>query len=505
VRLFAGFDRRRFATFALASTLTGLTGAVAAVLIHSIPRVEAAPDSAAQLLSSVEPFDARLEFALADLKARSRTSPDATVTGSLSFVDPATGQPRTIDGVTVSTRGHTSQRESECDFPKLKLKFGRAQSDAAFAGIKTLKIGTHCGERADGDLTPKFGRWANDKAPWREAAVYKLLEALQVPTLEARPVRLTYVDTQAGGQPAPLTRKAFFLEDDRAAMERLNGVAEQTESQFTSARERFAESDAARLAFTEALVGNFDWCVRFYQRDTYRCDPRHSLWNVLAFTRTDATDLPVPYDFDISGMVTGGHLWFHSTFGRTLGTDASAKIAIEVLSQVERTRSLFSRATLDQTRAAFNEHKSAAYDALSRVAVDEEGRSTIKEYLDNFFGVIESDDAFYRPVVARANTPMWLDANATRTVCGSSNTVPVGTMVNEVVETRGGLSRVRLLDVLWQWTDARRCDIVHNGPVWIPTASISTNYPSSNRPAAAAAPSSAPRPQPPARSTPSRR
>jgi len=486
--------------------------AAAGVLIHSIRRVEAAgplgavaADAAAQLFSSLEPFDARLEFPLADLKARTRANSDVSVTGTLSYRDPSSGEMRIIEGIAVSTRGHTSQRESECDFPKLKLKFVRDQADPLFGGIKSLKIGTHCADRADGDLTPKFGRWANDKAPWREAAVYNVLEALQVPTLQARPVRLTYIDTQAGaGRGEPLTRNAFFLEDDRAAMSRLNGVGEQTELEFTSARERFTESDAARLAFTEALVGNFDWCVRFYTRDSYRCDPRHALWNVLAFTRENATDLPVPYDFDISGMVTGDHLWFHSTFGRTSGTDSATKIAVEVLSQLERTRSLFSRATLDQTRAAFIERKQAAYDLLARVSIDDEGRLFITQYLDNFFRVIENDDAFYRPVVSKPSATISLDASGTRAAC-ASNTAPVGTVVSDIVETRGPVSRVRLLDVLWHWTDARRCDVVHNEPVWIPTASISTDYPSASRPAAAGTPSPAPRPQPPARSTPSRR
>lgn len=109
-------------------------------------------------------------------------------------------------------------------FPKLKITFSRGPDlDApVFRGINGLKIGPHCGERADNDLT-SLGRLANEKSPLREALVYRLLDTMGVPTLKARPGRITYVysdprtDRTPDQQP-PLERNALFVEDDEAAI-----------------------------------------------------------------------------------------------------------------------------------------------------------------------------------------------------------------------------------------------------------------------------------------------
>ena len=84
--------------------------------------------------------------------------------------------------------------------------------------------------------------------------------------------------------------------------------------QFTTARELFAPADTARLAFAEAMIGNFDWCLRFYADDTYRCDAKQPLWNISAFKRDDGRALPVIADFDLAGMVVGSHNWFDQVY-----------------------------------------------------------------------------------------------------------------------------------------------------------------------------------------------
>src|SRR5205807_8001401 len=116
------------------------------------------------------------------------------ITGSVSFSG------TTIDGVTFTVRGHTSARETECTFPKLKLQF------PAGSGLHNLKIGTHCGESRGDDVTPKYGRLPNDRAPHREAAVDRLLEAIGLPAFKARPARITYVDTGATDRTSHIER-----------------------------------------------------------------------------------------------------------------------------------------------------------------------------------------------------------------------------------------------------------------------------------------------------------
>lgn len=436
-----------------------------------------------RLFSSYDLVDLTLEAPLHDLFAGARRGADYAVNGRVLVADARTNQKVEIPDVNVSTRGHTSKQSSECDFPKLKISFASPPPGASpFAGLKAVKLGTHCGDREETTLTAKYGRLPNEKATHREALVYRVLEALGVPTLRARPARITYVFTDSDAAresttaSAPLVRSAMLLEDDASAMKRFGGIDQFTEDQFESAESMFTPADTVTLAFAEALIGNFDWCLRFDPGDHYRCDNRHPLWNILGLVRAERRALPVIYDFDLSGFVVGRHVWFKQVFSTAfLGSDSEAEV--EVLSQLQRTRTLFSRQELDAGRAAFVKNKAAAYRAVAAAVVDGGGRKHAETYMNAFFAIIENDKEFYRPVVAKPETRAFVDAARTQPACGSSNLVPVGTPVSEPLETSRDMVRVRLLDALWQWAPSARCDVVHQQPVWIQASAIDRDYP----------------------------
>ena len=143
---------------------------------------------------------------------------------------------------------------------------------------------------------------------------------------------------------------------------------------------------------------------------------------------------------------------------------------------MQRARTLFTRDVLDATRHEFLERRKEGYAAVQRADVDPHGRQLARQYLDAFFRAIDTDQAFYRPVVARSGARVYADAERTREACADGDTVPVGTPVIELRRS-GELAEVRLLDVMWRWTDQKKCDRVHTQPVWIPAANISANYP----------------------------
>jgi hypothetical protein len=437
-----------------------------AVITSAVSLQQATP----ALFASHDPIELTLEAPYAELFERSRANPEYTVTGRVSYRDSA-GNAVVIDGVGVETRGHTSRRENECDFPKLKLAFrGAPPADSHFAGMETVKIGTHCGDRPDGELTPRYGRWGNEKAPHREAFVYRLLEAVNVPSLKARPARISYIMTGAASRTAPLIRNAMLLEDDDAAIVRLGGTGQLDRKAFTSARDTFSPEDTARLAFAQAMIGNFDWCMRMTPDDTYRCNDTNPLWNVMAVQRSGRT-LPVAHDFDLAGLVVGRHLWFGKVFNASF---AASEPAVEVLAQVQRTRSLFPRDVLDGVRRELSGRKDGAYQALAASTMDDAGRQRIRLYLDAFFGAIESDQAFYGPVVTDPDGRMYQDADRRAVVCGDGR-MPAGTPVSAPMETRGGMTKVLVLDALWHW--AEQCEAVRKEPVWVPAGAIGADFP----------------------------
>jgi hypothetical protein len=421
-----------------------------------------------------------LQAPLQELFDKGTTDDKFAVTGVLSYRDPATGAEVRIPDVQISVRGHTSKRETECTFPKLKIKFrdAAARDASLFAGSDGVRIGTHCGENPGEEQTPKFGRLANEKSPRREVFVYRLLDAMGVPTVKARNARVTYTDTGVGGP--PLVRHAMLLEDEDDAKQRLGGTGEIAMAQFSDARAQLAPEDSARLAFAQAMIGNFDWCLRFYPGDAYRCDPELPLWNITVFERPAGRPLPLMADFDLAGIVVGPHNWFDKVYFDGFLSSRS-HVEIEVLSQVQRTRSLFSRAELDAARRHFLERKAAAYEALARSGLDPHGGELAQQHLDAFFGAI-ADAAFYRPVITKPNMAVYIDAAKSREACGPGELALRGSPVN-VITSEGEMAQVTLLDARWRWgwRQTPTCKAITTGPVWIDKAAIGTDYPDDAR------------------------
>lgn len=82
-----------------------------------------------------------------------------------------------------------------------------------------------------------------------------------------------------------------------------------------------------------------------------------------------------------------------------------------------------------------------------------------------------------RPVIIEGGVYPTFDALGTQPACPGGSPAPAGTPVSEALEREGEMMRVRLLDVLWQWTGSRRCDAVHRQPAWVPTTAVGTDYP----------------------------
>jgi hypothetical protein len=436
-----------------------------------------ADSASSSLFEQQDVLRLRLEAPFNTLFAHIYDGEDYSVAGTLLRDD---GQgPMPLGDVKVSVRGNSSKDITECTFPKLKLKWassGERPMPPPFAGLKTFKINTHCGERPDGDLSPGLGRWANEKSPHREALVYRLLAVMRVRTLQARPARIEYVYTDPDpdrkpDQRRPFERDALFLEDDDDARKRLGGEASLEE--FTDGRRHFSAVDALNVAFGQAMVGNFDWCLKFAADDPRHCDDNQLLYNVLAFRGGRAAAFPVIYDFDLAGMVAGRHRWFDDTFGRRFLPSGSA-VQIEAISQVQQTRSLFTRAELDAARARFKRHQADAYRVLDQASVDPEGRAIIRAHLNAFFLAINADHDFYRPVVSRSGEYAYAEAAALAPVCAAQGPIPVGTPVGRTRAAAGGMIQVDLLD-LFQW--AKPCPAMRSGSVWVRRAAISTDFP----------------------------
>lgn len=181
-----------------------------------------------------------------------------------------------VDTILVSyhTRGNFRLRPSTCAIPPVMIVFDRGgRPGTHFAGQRQLKLVTHCrdGERYEQNNLVEY-------------LTYRLYNLLGPESFGARRLRATWEDTGRGTR---VEKPAFLIEDDRFLAERLGGSLDPSPIGFD-------ESDpviTTRMGLFLLLIGNTDWSQ----------PGQHNVEMI----RTDSVIryIPVPYDFDWSGLV----------------------------------------------------------------------------------------------------------------------------------------------------------------------------------------------------------
>jgi hypothetical protein len=299
--------------------------------------------------------EAPLEFRLAtDLKAlmddrdslKSEYHP-----GTISYVD-AGGQTVTVD-VQLKTRGHWRRQKKNCDFAPIKVDFPRAKDQpegSIFAHEGDLKLITHCRTK---DAT-------YEQYILREYLVYRLYNLLTPASFRARLARATYIDL--GGKQDSITRYAFFLEGDKRVADRLNASLVETRGA------RFDDLDPESTTIMSAfqyMIGNTDWSLVAL----------HNI--VLAQTHESGSIVPVPYDFDWTGIV---YTRYSFPDYRLPIKSVRERVYRGICRTNEQWQPILQR---------FQERKPslyAVYDSLP--ALDPKYSKDTREYLDGFFQAI---------------------------------------------------------------------------------------------------------------------
>ena len=246
----------------------------AALLTLLLPCVSFAQGST--LFSSDEPLVIRLEAPLRTIFA-AREDPEFQP--ARIEVESGTGEPLSVD---LRARVRGKSRTVACEFAPLLLNFRSDQPEGSpFAGENRLKLVTHCLDRTD-----------HDQYVLLERQVYLALNLLTDSSLRTRPVRVTYFDSDRGREVSD--RPGFVIEDEERFAER-SGFTTVTAERID--RARYDASALAMLDVFQYFIGNTDWSAVDGPAGEACCH------NVVPFARSDAVLLPVPYDFDATGLV----------------------------------------------------------------------------------------------------------------------------------------------------------------------------------------------------------
>jgi hypothetical protein len=189
--------------------------------------------------------------------------------------------------INIALRGITRRTSEICDFPPLRIDFTTPPpATSIFAGQRRLKLVTHCRSSASFQQNLLL-----------EYAAYRMYNVL---TPRSFLVRLASVDYRnPDGRPI-ISRTGFFIED-------LDDLAKRNGARELHAPERIpiaylSPPDAARYALFQHLISNHDWSMRAGPVGDDCCHNAR-----LIGTLGPGTVIPVPYDFDFSGLVSASY------------------------------------------------------------------------------------------------------------------------------------------------------------------------------------------------------
>ena len=222
------------------------------------------------LFSSEEPLRFKL---ILDYKALLKDRGDEREYHAASVVyKDESGESVTIN-LKVRVRGKHRRDPNVCIFPPLRLNFPKKKvQGTVFAGADKLKLVTHC---------------IGEKFVIREYLVYKVYNLLTPMSYRVRLCRVIYEDLQ--GKRKTDSSYAFLIEDDAQLAER-NQVTIMSD-ELLIRMEATHNGAMAKLALFQFMIGNTDWSVPY----------RHNI--KLMYQESELKPVPVPYDFDYTGIV----------------------------------------------------------------------------------------------------------------------------------------------------------------------------------------------------------
>jgi hypothetical protein len=195
--------------------------------------------------------------------------------GTLVYYD-STGRRNEII-VEARARGHFRKNPDNCNFPPLKLKFKKKNvAGTVFEGLKRIDMVNHCqNENLD-----------YEQYVLQEYLIYQTYSLYTPLSFKTRLARVHYLDVH--GPKDTLTRFAFFVENPEDMASRNDGEFLELES---AQQDKLDQDQLALMAIFNYMIINTDYSIPI-------------MHNVVLVSRDYfEPPLPVPYDFDWSGLI----------------------------------------------------------------------------------------------------------------------------------------------------------------------------------------------------------
>lgn len=267
--------------------------------------------------------------------------------------------------VKIKTRGIFRKKTSNCAQPPLMLKFKSNDTKfTIFEGIDKVKLVVPC--------------YKNDKYQnliLREYLVYKLYQIISPYAYKVRLLNLNIKDSYSD---ETISAYAFLIEPTELLAKRLGGVALETRNYHPNACNRIEYN---RMAVFQYMIGHTDWSIKALHNIT------------LIELEPYAPPVPIPFDFDFSGFVDAPyalpaeHLLISSVKERHFnGYCRSEQEYIDAFNHFINLRN-----AINQTISSFT-------------ILPQKQRNEIIKYIDDFYGIIESDSKRKTMIIKKCRT-----------------------------------------------------------------------------------------------------
>ena len=263
--------------------------------------------------------------------------------------------------IQIKTRG--IWRKHNCEFPPIRFNISREKSKGTiFYGLDKPKLVSYC--RNDDTY---------EQYVLQEYQLYRIYKMLTPASYNARLIQMTYADENGGKVEAK--RAAILLEEPEVLAQRM-GTSFMKEK---GAGPDFMEPHhGALVGVFEYFIGNTDFSI-------------FALHNIALLSQPDGNVIPVPYDFDFSGVVNARY------------ATPDPKLAINsVRDRLFRGYCVTSNDEFSKVFDLFREKKDAIYglyqDDIGKMMKKDVVDQTLK-YYDNFYKTINDPKAANREII----------------------------------------------------------------------------------------------------------
>jgi hypothetical protein len=185
--------------------------------------------------------------------------------------------------VKIRTRGNYRRREENCEFAPLRLNFLKEQvRGTILEGQDKLKLVTHCDN----------SRRSYEQSVVLEYLAYRILNELTSLSFRARLLHVDYIDTERDNKTH--TKFAILIEEEESLYRRID-------MQFAAigsvTPEQLDPQQTTLIGVFQYLIGNTDFSPLRGAKDEFCCH------NVVLVSTPGTALMPIPYDFDLSGLV----------------------------------------------------------------------------------------------------------------------------------------------------------------------------------------------------------